>query len=150
MTVVVRLAVLDDRAGVEAVVEAAYAPYVARLGCKPGPMLDDYADLITDCRVHVLDAGGFIAGVVVLMPQNDAMLLENVAVLPSCQGLGYGRRLLEFAERAALDAGYGAVRLYTNEAMTENITLYGRIDFIETHRAEEKGYRRVHMRKALT
>jgi hypothetical protein len=58
--------------------------------------------------------------------------------------------LLEFAERAALDAGYGAVRLHTNEAMTENIALYGRIGFIETHRAEEKGYRRVHMRKALT
>jgi hypothetical protein len=41
------------------------------------------------------------------------------------------------------------VRLYTNEAMTENIALYSRIGFMETHRAEERGLRRVYMIKTL-
>ncbi len=33
--------------------------------------------------------------------------------------------------------------------MTENISLYSRIGYEETHRAEEKGLRRVYMVKAL-
>ena len=77
------------------------------------------------------------------------MLLDNIAVSPGAQGLGYGRALLEFAERGALDAGYESIRLYTNEAMVENIALYSRIGFVETHRIEEKGLRRIYMVKPL-
>ena len=33
--------------------------------------------------------------------------------------------------------------------MTENIALYSRIGYVETHRAEEKGLRRVYMTKSL-
>lgn len=77
------------------------------------------------------------------------MLLDNVAVAPEAQGTGLGRRMLAFAERAAVEAGYGTINLYTNEAMTENIALYTRLGYAETHRAEEKGLRRVYMRKPL-
>lgn len=77
------------------------------------------------------------------------MLLDNVAVSPEAQGRGYGRKLLEFAEQSAADAGYDSISLYTNEAMVENIALYSRIGFIETHRAEEKGLRRIYMSKSL-
>ena len=63
------------------------------------------------------------------------------------QGLGYGRLLLEFTERQAWQ---GSIRLYTNEAMTENIALYARKGYVETHRAEENGLRRVYMQKELT
>ena len=74
---------------------------------------------------------------------------DNVAVAPFAQGLGLGRKMLEFAERAAQDAGLHSIRLYTNEVMTENIWLYSRIDYSETHRAEEKGLRRIYMTKQL-
>ena len=33
--------------------------------------------------------------------------------------------------------------------MTENIALYARLGYAETHRAEEKGFRRVYMAKPL-
>ena len=112
-------------------------------------MLDDYQRLIRAGRVQVIEHGGRVQGVLVLIPQEDAMLLDNVAVLPSAQGSGLGRKLLEFAERAAVDAGYRFMRLYTNEAMTENIGLYTRIGYRETHRVEEKGLRRVYMTKPL-
>jgi ribosomal protein S18 acetylase RimI-like enzyme len=56
---------------------------------------------------------------------------------------------LEFAEQAAIKAGYRSIQLYTNEAMTENIALYSRIGYVETHRGEEKGLRRVYMTKQL-
>ena len=77
------------------------------------------------------------------------MLLDNVAVAPAAQGLGLGRTMLEFAERSAIDRGYRRIRLFTNEAMVENIALYSRNGYVETHRAEEKGVRRVYMAKLL-
>ncbi len=112
-------------------------------------MLDDYASLIRDGRVHVIEHDGIVQGVLVLIPQEDAMLLDNIAVSPAVQGLGLGRILLTFAEATAAAAGYSAIRLYTNEAMTENIALYTRVGYSETHRAEEKGLRRVYMSKPL-
>jgi ribosomal protein S18 acetylase RimI-like enzyme len=144
-----RLAVIDDRRAVEAIVRSAYSPYVARLGREPGPMRDDYGALILQGRVHVLQTEGTVQGVLVLIPEMDTMLLANVAVAPSAQGLGFGRRLLEFAEQAARNAGFHSISLYTNEAMSENISLYSRIGYVETRRVEEKGFRRVYMAKSL-
>jgi len=145
-----RIAVIEDRSAVEAVVMAAYAHYVARIGRKPGPMLDDYGALIWEGRVHVaVDHGGTVQGILVLIPEKEAMLLDNVAVVPAAQGMGLGRTMLEFAEQVALDAGYRSIRLYTNEVMTENIQLYSRIGYSETHRGEERGLRRVYMTKTL-
>ena len=144
-----RLATAQDCPAVEAVVRAAYSHYVSRIGRVPGPMLDDYGALIREGRVYVVDRGGAVKGVLVLIPEQDAMLLDNVAVAPDAQGTGMGRAMLEFAEKAAINAGYGTVRLYTNEAMTENLELYAKIGYAETHRAQEKGLRRVYMAKAV-
>jgi ribosomal protein S18 acetylase RimI-like enzyme len=144
-----RLATRDDKPTVEAVVHAAYAHYVARIGRKPGPMLDDYGALIDAGRVHVLTRGGLVQGVLVLIPEPDSLLLDNIAVAPEAQGLGLGRTMLSFAEDNARAAGYRSIRLYTNAAMTENIALYTRIGYAETHRAEEKGLRRVYTTKHL-
>ena len=145
-----RLAVRDDVHAVEEVVRAAYDRYVVRIGRKPGPMLDDYSALIEAGVVHVVEQAGVVLGVLVLIPEKDAMLLDNVAVAPAAQGLGLGRAMLEFAERCAIDMGYHSIRLYTNEAMRENIQLYSRIGYAETHRAEEKGLRRVYMIKPIS
>jgi ribosomal protein S18 acetylase RimI-like enzyme len=146
----VRPASPADRQAVETVVRAAYAPYVARIGRQPGPMLDDYAALIRKGHVHVIGYDGKVQGLLVLVPEENTMLLDNLAVSPDAQGRGLGRRLLEFAERSALASGYSSIRLYTNEAMTENIGLYSRIGYVETRRAEEKGFRRVYMAKRLS
>ena len=88
-------------------------------------------------------------GLLVLIPEADAMLLDNVAVHPSAQGRGLGRQMMMFAEQAARDAGYKAIRLYTNAMMTENIALYARVGYVETHRGVEKGLHRVYMTKKL-
>ena len=146
----IRIARPDDRADIEAIVTAAYSHYIARIGKPPGPMLDDYAARIRAKQIHVLESEGVILGILVLIPQERAMLLDNIAVSPGAQGQGHGRTLLRFAEQAAIDGGYESIRLYTNEAMVENIALYSRIGFVETHRIEEKGLRRVYMVKRLT
>ena len=77
-------------------------------------------------------------------------MLDNIALSPSHQRRGFGRRLLEFAEAEALRQGYEEIRLYTHETMTENQRLYTAIGYKETGRATEVGYERVFMRKKLS
>lgn len=149
MSTEIRLATEGDRATVEAIVAAAYSHYIPRMGRKPGPMIDDYAALIRDQRARVITHDGEVKGVLVLIPEADAMLLDNIAISPTAQGLGLGRKLLEFTENQARREGYDAIRLYTHETMTENIVLYQRIGYVETHRVSEKGFARVYMRKEL-
>jgi GNAT superfamily N-acetyltransferase len=145
----IRLACAADRAAIVALVHEAYAVYVPRIGLPPAPMLDDYAALIADGRVHVLEDETGVAGIVVLIPKAHAMLLDNVAVAGAAQGRGYGRTLIAFAEATARAAGYGTIRLLTNERMTENLARYPRLGYVETHRDEEDGRRRVHFAKRL-
>ena len=144
-----RLATRDDVSVVEDVVKAAYAHYVSRIGRKPAPMLDDYGALIEQGRVYVLEHVGVVKGILVLIPEEHSMLLDNVAVVPEAQGSGLGRRLLEFAEHRAISQGYCWIRLYTNELMAENIALYSHIGYSETHRSDDKGFKRVYMSKRL-
>jgi GNAT superfamily N-acetyltransferase len=145
----VRLAEPGDLAAVEAIVEAAYSPYVPLIGREPMPMTADYAALIGDGRVHVAGEPGAVVGVLVLVPEPEAMLIENVCVAPAVKGQGVGRLLLEFAEAAARAASYDRIRLYTNAAFTWNVALYERIGYRETGRAGEAPMRRVDMVKAL-
>lgn len=144
-----RPATPDDLQAIAEIVRAAYSHYVARIGRKPGPMLDDYSILIAEGHVHVAEYDGTVRGLLVLIPEDGVMLLDNVAVAPASQGMGLGRALLAFAERVAKASGCHTIRLYTNEAMIENIRLYSRIGYVETHRAEDKGLRRVYMTKPL-
>lgn len=144
-----RAAANKDIATVETIVRSAYAPYVSRIGREPSPMLDDYQQLTRNGQVHVIEHNGIVQGIIVLTPQKDAMLLDNVAVFPEAQGLGLGRKLLKFAETVAIQQGYRTIKLYTNVAMTENIELYTRLGYAETHRVEENGLRRVYMSKPI-
>lgn len=146
----IRTAGPADQAFVEAVVRAAYAPYVDRIGRPPGPMLDDYGARIAEGIVSVLeDPDGVIAAVIVLIPKPDHLLLDNVAVRPERQGRGIGRTLIAFAEAEARRRGFSELRLYTHQKMTENIALYGRLGFVEIGRRHDAGYDRVFMRKPM-
>ena len=97
----------------------------------------------------VIEDGSAIAAIIVLPPQPDYLLLDNIAVAPARQGSGLGRRLLAFAEAEAVRRGYREIRLYTHRTMTENQRLYAAIGYEETGRGTEAGYERVFMRKRL-
>jgi len=146
----IRPARQDDAATVSAVVDVAFVIYVPRTEGKPLAMLDDYSALISQGVVHVLEDVGELAGVIVLIPEDDAMLLHCVAVRPDAQGRGLGRLLLTFAEKKAREAGYDVIRLITNPAMFENLTIYKHYGYAETHRGEIKGRHAVYMAKQLS
>jgi GNAT superfamily N-acetyltransferase len=69
---------------------------------------------------------------------------------PRAQNTGLGSRLLGLAEQHALTMGLPEIRLYTNEAMTENLAYYLRHGYAETHRAEQDGFHRVFFRKLIS
>lgn len=145
----IRIASVRDLAAVQAIVDAAYTPYIARIGREPGPMLDDYGVLIDRSRVYVLEHDRTVSGLLVLIPEGETMLLDNIAVVPAAQGMGLGRKLMHFAEEQARNAGCTAIQLYTHVMMTENLALYARAGYVETHRAVERGLHRVYMTKRL-
>jgi ribosomal protein S18 acetylase RimI-like enzyme len=145
----IRTATSADVPAIMDIVDQAYRHYTARLGKPPGPMLDDYAARVAEGVVWVLEEGAAVIAIIVLLSAPDYLLLDNIAVSPTRQGLGLGRRLLAFAEAEALRRGYREIRLYTHQTMVENQHLYASIGYEETGRGVEAGYDRVFMRKQL-
>jgi ribosomal protein S18 acetylase RimI-like enzyme len=137
---------LADAVNLGALMAAAYAPYVARLGSTL-PVGGDYADEIARYPVWIAEQDGRMVGALVLQPQRDHMQLANVAVLPDQQGRGIGRALLQKAEAEARAGGYQDMRLFTHAGMPDNIALYERHGWIRL--CSEPGSLRVAMIKWL-
>jgi GNAT superfamily N-acetyltransferase len=147
----IRRATQADEAAVRACAENAYARYVAAIGRKPAPMVADFAAQIAAGEIYVAtDAEDALQGFIVFFPQEDHMFLENVAVQPSASGRGIGKSLLQFCENEARRLGFGAVHLYTNEKMTDNLSIYSRLGYVEVDRRTEDGFNRVFFEKRLT
>ncbi len=144
-----RPAAAADADAIAGCVEAAYAPWVERIGEPPGPMLEDYNRVVRDRRVWVIEREGEIVGAIVLIEREDGLLLDNVAVPPARQGEGIGGRLIRHVEAEARRLGHAHIDLYTHERMTENIALYARYGYEEIDRRTERGFPRVYMRKRL-
>ncbi|MCW5318642.1 GNAT family N-acetyltransferase [Nostoc sp. KVJ3] len=139
----------SDAFDIEECVCAAYAKYLKRMNKPPFPTLTDYRVVITQHQVWVMNDVEGCAAVLVLIPKQDHLLLDNIAVHPRQQGCGLGRTLIAFAETEAIKQGFSAVSLYTNECMTENIALYSRIGYEERGRMVQDGYSRIFMCKPL-
>ena len=145
----IRTAVAADVPAVAALVHDAYALYVPRIGQQPAPVTADHAGLVAAGRTSVAEVDGAIAGVIVLIPADDHLLVENVAVAPAMQGRGVGGGLMRFAEQRATELGVGELRLYTNALMTENLALYPALGYTETGRRVEDGFARVYFSKRI-
>jgi N-acetylglutamate synthase-like GNAT family acetyltransferase len=145
----IRPAVAGDVPAIQALLRDAYAMYVPRIGREPAPVTADHAGLVAAGRTSVIEADGEVAGVIVLIPGGDHLLVENVAVAPKAQGRGLGRDLMAFAERRAAELGMAELRLYTNRLMTENLALYPALGYTETGRRVEDGFARVYFSKRI-
>jgi GNAT superfamily N-acetyltransferase len=103
---------------------ASYQHYVSRIGHAPAPMTADYPQAVRCRQAWVAVEGGEVIGFAILIAQPGYLLLDNVAVRPDARGRGIGARLLDLAEDHARSLHLGEARLYTNEAMTENLSYY--------------------------
>jgi len=146
----IRIARADDIVRIREIARAAYARYVSRIGREPAPMVADYDADARAGRIVVLEVERNVIGYLVAWPEDDTYFIENIGVEPQLQGKGWGRRLMDHAATEAAHLGLSALRLYTNAAMTENLSIYAHMGFVETHRAIEKGFNRVYMRWTLS
>jgi GNAT superfamily N-acetyltransferase len=145
----IRIARTDDVARIREIARAAYARYVPRIGREPAPMVADYDADARAGRIVVVELDRKLIGYLVAWPEDDAFFIENLGIEPQLQGKGWGRRLMNHAAATAADLSLNALRLYTNAAMTENLSMYAHLGFFETHRVTEGGFNRVYMRLNL-
>ena len=144
-----RLALAADVTPIRELVRVAFERYTARIGREPAPMGVDYRLPVGEGRCWVVEDGGRIVGMVQCAVAGGHLEVETLAVAPDAQGRGVGTRLLAFAELRARELGLPEVRLYTNEAMTENLEYYPRRGFREVERATRHGFRRVFYAKPI-
>jgi GNAT superfamily N-acetyltransferase len=134
----------DEADAVGALVESAFARHVEAVGRRPAPMDDDHAARIAAGQQFVKDDGaGDLVSSIVLVDAGDHLVVNNVAVAPGAQGRGLGRELLAFAESEARRRGFGEVRLHTNAAMADNLTMYPKLGYTLVGRETRGGFHRV-------
>ena len=94
-----------DVAAVNALQHAAYARNRTILGLEPLPLTVDYATIVADYEVWLLEQGDSLEGVLILETRPDDLLIWSVAVAPEVQGRGIGNRLLTVAHARAREFG---------------------------------------------
>ncbi|MEM9732326.1 MAG: GNAT family N-acetyltransferase [Pseudomonadota bacterium] len=149
MSVNLRPARPADLSFVRACAQAAYAPYVQRMGQRPAPMDADFEGALEQEQCFVLEEATRPLGYAIWFPEGDTFFIENIAIAPREQGRGLGIVLMNQAETAAKQRGLTRLRLYTNVKMLENIAFYTRLGFAETERRRENGFHRVYLEKHL-
>jgi len=147
----VRRATAEDADKLTALARAAYARHVPAIGREPMPMSADWAKLLSEQEIWILDgpAGEAVASLA-LDIQPDHVMIWSVAVAPAHQKRGLGRRLMALAEARACALRRPELRLFTNARMEGNIALYHRLGYRETQREQLAADRvLVHMSKAV-
>lgn len=122
---VLRRAAREDLDAIVALQRAAYARNRELLGVEPLPLLADYAAILRDYEVWVTGGDG-IAGVLILEPRPDDLLIWSIATDPGRQQTGLGHAMLAAAEVRARTLGLDTMRLYTGTPLRHLIDWYGR------------------------
>jgi N-acetylglutamate synthase-like GNAT family acetyltransferase len=101
---------------------------------------------------YAIENKGRLTGCIFLRPETDCLYVGKLAVLPSAQGKGIGRHLLEIAEETARELGLQALRLETRIELVGNHSTFAAWGFEKTAERSHPGFTRVtfiEMKKAL-
>ena len=129
-----RRAGVTDVIAVRDLTRAAYAKWVPVIGREPLPMQADHARAVTEHIVVLCEDGQALVALIELVPAQDHLLIENLAVYPGAQGRGLGGTMLRHAEDVARSLGLAEMRLYTNAAFASNLSFYARRGYGEYRR----------------
>jgi ribosomal protein S18 acetylase RimI-like enzyme len=128
---------------------AAYARNRTIMGVEPIPLQADYAKILSEYEVWLHEAGQGLAGVLILEPRADDLLIWSVATAPDDRRSGLGNRLLAAAEVRARELGKRIMRLYTGELLVNNVAWYQRRGYAIERTEVMRDRRVVHMMKTI-
>ncbi len=94
-------------------------------------MIDRYLERGT---MYVLDNNGIKAECVVTNESDNVLEIKNIAVLPECQGMGYGKSLIEFVAREYSNR-YSVLQVGTGDSPF-TIPFYEKCGFVKSHSVE--------------
>ena len=129
-----RRATVADIDNIRALSRAAYAKWVPLINREPLPMTADYDRAVADHVIDLWEESGQLLALIEMIPAEDYLLIENVAVRPDQQGNGLGKKLLHHAEGFARSLGLKEIQLYTNSAFASNVSFYARRGYHEYRR----------------
>ena len=118
-----------DVAAVEQMQARAYHRNRVLIGATPVPLQWNYAQELARCEGWLVDGTDGLAAVLMLTPRKKDLYIDNIAVAPQEQGLGFGNILLDFALERAQHHGLATLRLTTNARLVRNIDWYRRKGF---------------------
>jgi ribosomal protein S18 acetylase RimI-like enzyme len=144
-----RQGVATDATAIRDLTRAAYAKWVPVIGREPKPMTADYTQAVLKHRFDLIYINGKRAALIETIMETDYLLIENVAVSPSFQKRGLGRKLMAHAEKLATSSGFSEIKLYTNKLFTENIQLYAKLGYHVDREEAFLGGFLVHMSKPV-
>ncbi|MBB3386469.1 MULTISPECIES: GNAT family N-acetyltransferase [unclassified Rhizobium] len=93
-----------------------------------------------------------LVGCIFCRPEAESLYVGKLAVLPTAQGKGIGRRLLALAETKARELGLKTLRLETRIELTDNHATFAAWGFRKTAENRHAGFDRttsIEMRKAI-
>lgn len=132
----VRRAAPDEAAAVAAVLRDAFAEYAAvytpEAFAVTAPTADAIRDRWGDGPVWVALCDGRVVGTVAAVPEDGAVYVRSMAVVPTGRGHGTGRLLLDEAERFAQERGCRRLYLSTTPFLDRAIRLYEQCGFQRT------------------
>lgn len=128
----VRRATAEDVPTIGILTRECYRKWVSVIGREPKPMSADYIRAVQDHWIDLMERDGALAALIEMIPAENYLLIENLAVAPRFQRQGLGSFLTGHAMQAARSAGLPEVRLYTNAAFAENLEYYRRRGFNQT------------------
>jgi ribosomal protein S18 acetylase RimI-like enzyme len=146
-TASLRVAEAADAEAIGALTREAYAKWVEVIGREPLPMVVDYSQAVQTHRFDLLQVEDRLVALIETTPQDDELLIVNVAVRPAFQGRGFGVRLLKLAEDLAAASGLKGTRLYTNKLFSENLRLYASLGYQVEREEALNGGVAIHMSK---
>jgi ribosomal protein S18 acetylase RimI-like enzyme len=147
--IAIRRATPADATAIRDLTRAAYAKWVPVIGREPRPMTVDYQNAVVNHLIDLLYADSHLAALIETIPATSHLLVENLAVAPGHQGNGYGRKLMDHAEKLAASLGLSEIRLYTNKLFAANLCFYTRLGYRIDREEAFKGGLAVHMSKLL-
>ncbi|WP_372572812.1 GNAT family N-acetyltransferase [Ruegeria jejuensis] len=126
-----RAAVPADLPQLVKVITSAYAAERARLSGIPD-VTEGLDAHIREDIVQLAERAEVLLGVIVLVRQENALMVANLAVSAQAQGTGIGGQLMRLAETMAREAGYGRLSLRTHVGMSATRRFYAGLGWVET------------------